>query len=94
MILFHANSHPAICIIGESWYFLEDMEDTLGDKIMICGDLILDQVLEVDMTPSYRDALYSKHLKTPSSLLFSSNPYVPRGVTGWRGQTWYWCSLS
>ena len=30
--------HPSTCITGASWDFLEEMEDELGDTIMICGD--------------------------------------------------------
>ena len=38
LILINAYIHPSTCIAGASWIFLEEMEDVLGDTIMICGD--------------------------------------------------------
>ena len=38
LILINAYIHPSTCITGASWDFLEEMEDELGDTIMICGD--------------------------------------------------------
>ena len=38
LILMDAYIHPSTCITGASWDFLEEMEDELGDTIMICGD--------------------------------------------------------
>ena len=38
LILINAYIHPSTCITGASWDFLVEMEDQLGDTIMICGD--------------------------------------------------------
>ena len=38
LILINAYIHPSNCITGASWDFLGEMEDELGDTIMICGD--------------------------------------------------------
>ena len=37
-ILINAYIHPSTCITRASWDFLEEMEDELGDTIIICGD--------------------------------------------------------
>ena len=34
----HAYMYSSTCTSGASWDFLEEMEDELGDTIMICGD--------------------------------------------------------
>ena len=39
LILINAYIHPTTCITKTSWNFLEEMEDELGDTIMMCGDL-------------------------------------------------------
>ena len=38
LILINAYIHPSTCITGASWNFPEEMEDELGDTIMIFGD--------------------------------------------------------
>ena len=38
LIFINASINPSTCITGASWDFLEEMEDELGDTIMICGD--------------------------------------------------------
>ena len=38
LILISAYIHPPTCITRASWDFLEEMEDELGDTIMIFGD--------------------------------------------------------
>ena len=47
LILINAYIHPSTCITGASCDFLEEMEDKLGDTIMICGDF--------NTRPSLRD---------------------------------------
>ena len=64
----NAYIHPSICITVVSWDFLEEMEDKLGETIMISSGSKHGQVCGTNMAPTFRyvQAL-SDVLLTPAS---------------------------
>ena len=92
LILINAYIHPSTCITGASWDFLEEMEDELGDTIMICGDF------------NARSSLWDQHGTNQqgcaleaalSDVLFTpvSTPVRDR-VTQTVQSIWHWCLQS
>ena len=85
LILINACIHPSTCIAGASWYFLEEIEDELGDTIMICGDFnvrssLWDQT-SIGQQGCALEAALSDVLFTPVTTASPTHPGTRQGDT-------------
>ena len=85
LILSNAYIHPSTCITGASWDFLEEMEDEVGDTIMICSDFnarssLLDQH-GTNQQGCALEAALSGVLFTPVSTASPTHPGTRQGDT-------------
>ena len=85
LILINAYIHPSTCITGASWDFLEEMEDELGDTIMIFGDFnarssLWDQHV-TNQQGCVLEAALSDVLFTPLSTASPTHPGTRQGDT-------------
>ena len=85
LILINAYIHPSTCITGASWDFLEEMEDELGDTIMIFGDFnarssLWDQHV-TNQQGCVLEAALSDVLFTPLSKASPTHPGTRQGDT-------------
>ena len=85
LILINAYIHPSTCITGASWDFLEEMEDELGDTIMIFGDFnarssLWDQHV-TNQQGCVLEAALSDVLFTPVSTASPTHPGTRQGDT-------------
>ena len=85
LILINAYIHPSTCITGAIWDFLEEMEDVLGDTIMIFGDFnarssLWDQHV-TNQQGCVLEAALSDVLFTPVSTASPTHPGTRQGDT-------------
>ena len=94
LILINAYIHPFTCITGAGWDFLEQMEDKLGDTIMICGDFNARSSLwDQHGTKQQGCALEAALSDVLFTLYQRQAPHTPvrERVTQTVQSIWHWC---